>query len=860
MAYLQFLRQCTPIGNRRWKLLISLTWLCCLTSGTSAQQAIPAGSQISIEYSVEERSPSATVIGILTNEYPNLKNFRVKNGNPRKMFALDSTSGRITLQTSGVLDAEFGSVHRMTVMADVNAPRNDAFLEEFAALLMEDGVSRQQLIQLTSEQQAISVTIRFMHTLVSAPTAKEAFTGNGTPRVTEPTQPDTVTSDDSPGVAATPDSAPHLKSPDTIRASLESPLQSESVPSDIPTVSDTSTDEPTLIESSSFAELAADAMPVPVAEGPVGAFPETGSSEKPDSTVPDRSVAGPATENLPSVRSSQDDVHLADALLAPTSDAVQVSTASDTQELLLAATSADPEPSHLYAAPFILLIVLLFTTGSIAIFFRLAAIARKPLLRRKKVDVAAEKLETKTLKTATVDRSMATVHAATAVEATIADSGCIQTSDRARVSGAVSQPGDENASARKSSLDPESLFSDEFQSSPGYNRPQPESAVLRQVQASVADHKSMIEKLTEDLSAIGHRVDTAVGVPQLEPVLTARSDSKCYTDDGTLSDRDLSRTPLTVSKRFDAHGSNDLREGLTQARSGIARTLEKSDWPTVAPKSGCGTSDHPPEVASPEPVEDLRTELRDLFDMQGSLVSSTTSRSHRAAEPGTADLDPAADKHSEADHQDSITRYLSHLLERKQEESAVESLCADRGKSGNKSDAADRRRSQAAVPERSPVKSYLESYLKDHGGGLQVGQLESGMPSATFPVGPVAAIHAAQLIERTPADMSSMREHMTSFRSVAKQAVEQALASHSLRQAQGTLVFRKILLFALLIMTLLVITANMVHAIHLYPLNWLMVLVVALCFAELCLRMQAIRRRQREVISQVKARSDARPG
>ena len=88
---------------------------------------------------------------------------------------------------------------------------------------------------------------------------------------------------------------------------------------------------------------------------------------------------------------------------------------------------------------------------------------------------------------------------------------------------------------------------------------------------------------------------------------------------------------------------------------------------------------------------------------------------------------------------------------------------------------------------------------------------------------------------------------MNSFRNVASNSLEHALASHRIRQAKGKVAGRTTLVIGLTVVSVLAIATNSAMKIYFPSLGWLMGLIVCLSIAELILRVEAIRRNRREL-------------
>ena len=715
MANLRIQRWCESLRTARSNLRLSLSLLCCLIGSAEAQETERNGSPIRVEYTVAESSPAGTVIGVLADQYPHVKNFRISAGNRQKAFTVDSASGTIIVQNPGALDFERRAVHRLTVRGDAEASREDAFLDEFRASLLEEGVSSGDLDQLTSAERRISVSIRLLDVPESTPTSAGSVTDNIDPIVAEPTIPATIAATvTAPGVAVT---------------------VIDAVPANTEAVASSPTEVP-------LADLIHVSETPPVSEVP------------PAST----SSAGPSDES---------------------------------------------NSSRMYTAVCILLILVAAAATMITVLLRRTSNARKSA-----IILQDEKNASKS-------------KAATAIKPKSIVAGAVEEQARScalkSFAVAATDQCDNEASARS------------------------EATCVANAYQKVGFPSA---ELTRQMPAGDRRVDALVGQHREESGPSVAAEHESEFDDSSVAESD--RHPEAASRRRDDYGFDDSSESLARARSNLEQTMQRHHWTSAEQFSQFAVEQSESAVATLAPVENLRTELRDLFAIYGqsapSGISPPVEEPTGASEPEA----PAEALDSDVAHQDSITRYLSDLLDRKKDDIASESLSGDRRKSNGKSDSAERRGERAVAPERKPVKSYLESYMKEHGGQLKDDNGESGRSAGTLlEVKPVPDVSAEPPVERTPVDVSSIREDMTSFRNVAMRSVEHALALHSLRKAQGALAFRKLLLVALLLISVFIVAANMLQAIHVYPLNWLMGVILVLCCTELCLRMQSLRHRRK---------------
>ena len=755
MANLQILRRCESDGNKRRQLQLFLAWSCFLTGSAAAQEGERAGSPIRVEYTVDELSPAGTVIGILADAYPHLRNFRVTAGSSKKAFAIDSASGSLIVRNPQALDFELRSVHVLTITADAESHTDDAFLDDFKASLLEEGASSGSLDRLTSVERTILVTVQIQDVPEPTPLSGDSVGNSSDPIVAELTQPLAI---------AAPETAPEVAMSviDTPSVGTETVASSASVVS-----------LPELIR-------------IPEVQGVSELPPAATSSEVPTNghtlAAPESHPTVPSAGSQASVTSLPDKTSTEQTAPSVGRDAVQGPVEGAVDGAVLVEAPADSNPSQMNAAVGILLILLLVAVAIITVLLRRASNARNETIRLKKEE-EAENVQTATAIPEKTVEASETAQPLISSDVAIADQHGYETSDQPVAACVANARKKEEKATNGSNRDPESLFSDDYLLEPSHSRKPGDPA------------------------------------------------------------------PTAASRQRDDYGCDDPGESPAQARHRVEQSMERHSRSSGEQLFGFQNEANQSSIATLAPVENLRAELCDLFAMQPSAPNASPPP---VAEPtGASEPDaPAEAPQSDEAHQDSIARYLSDLLDRKKEESAAESLLVDRRKSGGKSDGAERRGERATAPERKPVKSYLESYMKDHGGHLSDEHGTSVRDTPTLPeVKPVPKMPAEPPVERTPVDVTSIREVMTSFRQVALRSVEHALALHRLQQAQGALAFRRILLFALLLITVFIVTANMLQAIHLYSLNWLMGVILVLCFTELCLRTQRLRHDRRELIS-----------
>ncbi|GEM_PF-1551590 len=391
-------------------------------------------------------------------------------------------------------------------------------------------------------------------------------------------------------------------------------------------------------------------------------------------------------------------------------------------------------------------------------------------------------------------------------------------------------------------------------------------------QSELADRDRTISQLKKELRSITNDFDSDdVGDDDFH----VERDQNSWAGHGMKSSSDsrLMKDEVQVSSLQHRDSIVDARTSLGSAfaRTGkeLARDTQSLPFAVlsheVAGEFLCESTEC--AVATLDDPQDLRSELADLFVMNGLEESETSAESsdltlsddHQTVsadspnqelfEEQIATSQPEVQENqeqaSEDLHLDSVKLYLSKLLERSQDATTPEAILVDRRKTADSHRGIDRRAKQE--PTRAPVKSYLDAYMSAHGGELtdlvDKTAIQSSKPTpedASKPPKP-----------RPPVDVHSMRETMNSFRVVAIHSSEHALLAHLLREAKAKIAGRTVMVAGLAGITLLVILANMKHVIDFSSLNWLMCSLVLLSVAELCLRIHAVIKQRRSVTSSV---------
>ena len=233
---------------------------------------------------------------------------------------------------------------------------------------------------------------------------------------------------------------------------------------------------------------------------------------------------------------------------------------------------------------------------------------------------------------------------------------------------------------------------------------------------------------------------------------------------------------------------------------------------------------------------DIRSELADLFGVHA--VEKNAFPLGLSAPVSVSARSDAKNNESEDLHLDSVKNYLAQLLDRSNVSASTPASPDNRRK------ASDQQRSSDQRVTRQPVKSFLDSYMETH-------VSEPLGASDSTPEQPVVDVTSEtppqSVMPRTPIDVKSIRESMDSFRAVAIQSVENALLSHDRRLAKGRFAVRQIWIAGLIAVTTMIFLVNIAQGIQFSLPNWLMIALVELGLMELCLRIQGIRKQQKDL-------------
>ena len=379
---------------------------------------------------------------------------------------------------------------------------------------------------------------------------------------------------------------------------------------------------------------------------------------------------------------------------------------------------------------------------------------------------------------------------------------------------------------------------------------------LRLLQEQVADRDATITYLKDQLEKLTQRVESLTG--EMEDGCTLgdsrisshlADDGSAYVDDreyGDGSGASWNPEPHRYSDAYDPDDSFDdaepaFRMGADDFNNG--RMIDREDRLSF---------DHPSDrlesesdrrfdvgTAATTDASILRHELAELFSIHSKPAVTFAEPEAESYFDDDASEEESADRSTEDNHLDSVAQYLSDLLERTKKEESAESIFADRRKTAAKWDGVDRRGQQKP---KQPVKSYIETYLNEHG-RLLMQDMEAIQTTSAVVAEPVVL----KPVVRKPVDVKVSREQMNLLREVSVRSAENALASYSLRQAKSKLVWRSVLVGGLIMIASLAIGTNAAKALYFGSLNWAMGAILVLAIAEMCLRVESIRKRRQEL-------------
>ncbi len=828
-------------------------------------------------FSIEENSPAETEVGALAELYPELNHFRFSHRSRTTLFHVDPDTGVISVRDGARLDFEKRPVVTLMIVADIRQEQEDPYLAEFAESLRDEGFSSRTLSRLIPLEQRIEVQVQLRDIketdevaiaadtdgrsdgasaadeskLISVvePSGSEttSVTKQVDPDATEPVMSENVSPDNAIPEIQTP--ANELSPPGTQRLTPESPAAAELVW--VPEVAapvillDATNSEATEVSDDTTVPMPADVPPVAEESSTGNGKTLTLSESSGQAALQLNGAVAPAEGNTSS--------NPADATIE------QTVTDAKTE---VAEVAAHPQRTFLLRSLVSLIIIL----GTAYLLRHRWKSFRKSLPEPQSEQAtdapASDEPDALTANNSSDDQA----------EMTAADEFVTEQIPEESVSriehaikAVITQRSEEDNGAP---FDPESLIDDEYFNDSG------DLQSLKAKNAELGDRLAALAGTVVSASEDPLQIDGLLSVTTASSKLASavQGDERPEMSEDYSGDSDSD---------FIDHSNREDRSVFIPGRSSfstydqdaapLAEPRWNSDWPgyseekpslTAIPatETVAALAAEPGAAAIAEVTDDkiksLRNELADLFAIQKKSevpetkpVNLAQSKQEDVEEPGITDK--TADKPApcpEETHLESVAQYLSQLLERSKKEEAADAIFVDRRKSSDKPagkwDGVDRR---GGTPKaKAPVKSYIESYLSEHGGELPQ---DSGLQkSSENPSDELSQPSEPKpLVERRPVDVQAIRQHMNSFRNVASTALEHALASHRIRQAKGKVAWRTTLVIGLAVVSALVIATNSAMKIYFPSLGWLMGLIICLAIAELILRIEAIRRHRREL-------------
>lgn len=781
-------------------------------------------------FSVDENTAAGTEVGALAELYPELNQFRLSNRSRSTVFQVHPDTGVISVRDGAKLDFEKRSTVTLTIVADIREEQDDPYLAEFAESLRKEGFSSKTLSRLIPLEQRIhiQVLVRDVQELDEAAVDEAANAGLAV-TTNKPAVVLSVEHSVSEGTQVTPDTG----QPET-----SSPVASE-----------------TTVVAENSLELG-----VPVSNEPEISIAEEDAVARPDaevpppsdvpSTHPQNSDANGQTLTL-SESSGKDALQLNAAIDDGSKKADSVPAGADTDETLVAADDKAAEVTAHVQSTFLLssLVSLILVLGIAWLLRHRWKSFRKSLPQRSEDQATEEPVSEEGALTAdnASPENLAELNAADEfVNEPVHEEIVLQIEHAPQA--VIARKADDDHGAP---FDPESLIDDDF-----FNEAD-DLAYLKARNRELGDRLEARASAAEFVSEKSLPNDN-----RLTESTTFDSIPTACPNDNPEFDKDSSSvSDLKFTHRRGANPAYNQDAGAT------AESRWDSDWPEYSEeKPGVAIGTVTDTVAAmaveskasltvetnDDKIASLRHELADLFAIQQKAETSEV-KSAPAPEVVTKESpvpDETVNKSEpcpEETHQESVAQYLNQLLERSKKEEAADAIFADRRKPSEKTqgkwDGADRRGSQKSRP---PVKSYIESYLSEHGGELSLDSVTQKPSVASLDELAHLQEKVAPL-ERRPVDVQAIRQHMNSFRNVASTSLEHALASHRIRQAKGKVAGRTTLVVGLAVVSVLAITTSSAMKSYFPSLGWLLGLIICLAIAELILRIESIRRHRREL-------------
>lgn len=817
---------------------------------------------------VEENSQIGTEVGALAELYPELNHFRFSQRSRTTLFQVHPDTGVISIRDGATLDFEKRPVVNLTIVADIREDQEDPYLAEFAESLRDEGFSSRTLSRLIPLEQRIQVQVQLRDVKEDddkveagdATVQSDNVDGRNQAAVVsseEPTNSEAASETMQGDRKAIESATSENHSPDKANLVIRTPDNAQYPPATQPlTPGSTET-----IDHVHVPELA-----VPATTHPTNAEVMENLDEP---VVPMPADVPPVAEessigNGKTLTLSESSGQAAFQLNAATANgAVNASSNSSSadQSMVEAEGQATEVVAHTQKT------FLLRSLVSLMIVLGTAYLLRQRWKSFKK-SLPEPQEEQPVLSSVSAESDAPAGNASSEDQAEVkaADEFVkepIQEETSSQVERAIkatiTQKPDEDNGAP---FDPESLIDDEY-----FN----DADALQSLKAKNAELGDRLEALA---GTVESGPDDSLRIDDLLTVTSASSGSSSAIQDEKCSEVSLYDFSESDSD-FVERSSREDRSEFIQGRSSfasydqdvapLAEPRWNSDWPGYSEEKNihsampvtetvASLAEESKATAVMETTDDkiasLRSELADLFAIQKKTDGLESKPvvpvpSEREDVEGPHGADRQSDKAEpcpEETHLESVAQYLSQLLERSKKEEAADAIFVDRRKSGDKPagkwDGVDRR--GGTQKAKAPVKSYIESYLSEHGGELS-------QDSGVSPEGLSQSSEPKPLVERRPVDVQAIRQHMNSFRNVASTALEHALASHRIRQAKGKVAWRTTLVVGLAVVSALAIATNSAIKIYFPSLGWLMGLIISLAIAELILRVEAIRRHRREL-------------
>ena len=833
-------------------------------------------------FSIEENSEAGTEVGALAELYPELNRFRLANRSRSTLFQVHPDTGVISIRDGATLDFEKRSIITLTIVADIREEQEDPYLAEFAESLRSEGFSSRTLSRLIPLERRIQVQVlvRDVEEAVEVSAASDdrdaeahadddrsAFVPFGEAAAPENGSTETVT----------PEKVmPEIRRPAPESFAVELSPPAISSPVITPPATQLLTPESKVADANMQIRDAAS----PSVANPVIAADDVVTAPEPEVPLPSDVPSMPHEEsganhkNLALSGSSGQAVLQLNAVtadghgkIAPNPTEVVAHQTPLAEDVVAVEIAATTRRTFLLQSMVSLIIVL----GAAYLLRHRWKSFRKSLPEPQQEQVTEQTTpEVQNLTTAeTALEEQAELKAADEfVTEPILDE--VFPRIEQTLNPAITPKAEEDSGAP---FDPESLIDDDFfndaddlQSLRAKNAQLGDLLETRagSVDSAPKDQRPVDDLLTETTATYGRATTTRTDEHSSVAADFSRDQDREFTDGSRRDDRSEFALERTLPLPYDQDSVSPTEPrwnsdwpGYSDGKPDLAvATATQTPTPTAATKTVAVLAEESQSAAGVETTDDkmasLRNELADLFAIQKKAQAAEAQgvESVESVVQETPDSDDSKIKPEacpEETHLESVAQYLSQLLERSKKEEAGDAIFVDRRKTSEKAtgkwDGTDRRGGQKA---KAPVKSYIDSYMSEHGGELPhdsaaLKSLEASLDEFARP------LELKPPVERRPVDVQAIRQHMNSFRNVASTSLEHALASHRIRQAKGKVAGRTTLVIGLTVVSVLVIATNSAMKIYFPSLSWLMGLIVCLAIAELILRVEAIRRHRREL-------------